>query len=283
MLNNIWKIIFLVFLLSCADDKTTNSNDNNSSENITIFGSSDNLNIITWNIEHFPKEDELTIQYLSEAILLMNVDIIALQEIESSVAFNDLIAELGDNWIGYRSENSDWGELAYLININKIDFEDSPYSILTNNEYYFAFRPPYVFEFTYNNMPFVLINIHYKCCGDGVLEEEYSDEEYRRFMASNYLDEYVTNNFANQNVIIIGDFNDELIDDNNVFEVFLNNSEEYYFADYAMAEQFNQWEYWSYPSWPSHLDHIYQKLQILVFFEELLQKFLPILLNHFYQ
>ena len=47
MLNNIWKIIFLVFLLSCADDKTTNSDDNNPSENTTIFGSSDNLNIIT--------------------------------------------------------------------------------------------------------------------------------------------------------------------------------------------------------------------------------------------
>ena len=47
-----------------------------------------------------------------------------------------------------------------------------------------------------------------------------------------------------------------LIDLDNVFNVFLENPDEYLFTDFSMAEQNNYWQYWSYPSWPSHLDHI---------------------------
>ena len=122
MFYNKLKIIFLLFLLSsCADDNINNSNIDELSEDEFIFGDSNNLNIVTWNIEHFPKSD-LTIQYLKQAILSMQVDILVLQEIESSIYFNQLVNELGDNWIGYRYENSDWGELSYLINSTNESF-----------------------------------------------------------------------------------------------------------------------------------------------------------------
>lgn len=76
-------------------------------------------------------------------------------------------------------------------------------------------------------------------------------------MASFYLEEYISENFNDENVIIMGDFNDELTDvSNNIFNVFLDNSDEYYFTDLPMAIEESHWEYWSYPSWPSHLDHI---------------------------
>ena len=87
----------------------------NNDVNPILLTASNNLNIVTWNVEHFPKSD-LTIQYLKQAILSMQVDILVLQEIENSIYFNQLVSELGDNWIGYRYENSDWGELSYLIN-----------------------------------------------------------------------------------------------------------------------------------------------------------------------
>ena len=70
------------------------------------------------------------------------------------------------------------------------------------------------------------------------------------------LENYISANFQNENMIILGDFNDELIDSDNVFNVFLNNPDEYSFTDLGMAQESNYWGYWSYPSWPSHLDHI---------------------------
>ena len=250
MLNNIWKIIFLLFLLSCADNKITGL-DNDSATN------PDNLDIITWNVEHYPKHINTNL-YLEEIINgLDGVDIIAFQEIESSTQFTALANSLGNHWIDYRYENSDWGELSYLINSETITFTE-PYSILNDVEYYFAYRPPYVLEFDYNNQHFILINVHYKCCGDGNLDEEdFGDEEYRRLQATYHLDDYISTNFSNSNVIIAGDFNDSLDDDsqNNVFNLFFNNLE-YLFADFSIALEDNYWQYWSFPSWPSHLDHI---------------------------
>ena len=250
MLNNICKIIFLFFLSSCADNTVNSSNDNDTTNK-------DNLDIMTWNIEHYPKHSE-TNTYLNNLLTQFNgIDIIALQEIESSTHLDELASFLGNNWIAYRHEDSDWGELAYLINEETILF-DAPYSILNEYQYYFAYRPPYVLEFEYNNQNFVLINVHYKCCGDGNLDEQDSgDEEYRRLQASIYLDDYISNNFNNSNVMIVGDFNDSLIDEEeeNVFNVFLNSSN-YLFTDLSLALEENHWQYWSYPSWPSHLDHI---------------------------
>ena len=259
MLNNIWKIIFLFFLSSCADDNTViNQNDDSTVIEDLFFGSPSNLNIVTWNIENFPKSGANTIEYLVEAIQSMNINIIALQEIESTSDFNQLVNSLGDNWAGHRYENSNWGELSFLINTDNITYQE-PYAILNDYAPYFAYRPPYVLEFSYNNQNFILINVHYKCCGDGELDEQdIWDEEYRRLMSSYYLEEYISENFNNENVIIMGDFNDELLDaeSDNVFNVFLDNPDKYSFADFEMAQESNYWGYWSYPSWPSHLDHI---------------------------
>ena len=69
------------------------------------------------------------------------------------------------------------------------------------------------------------------------------------------LKEYVDFHFTEDNVIILGDFNDELGDtaEDNVFIDFLND-ESYYFADISIAE--GPSSDWSFPNWPSHLDHI---------------------------
>ena len=105
-------------------------------------------------------------------------------------------------------------------------------------------------EFNFNNQEFFLINVHYKCCDHSEQDSE------RREQASIILDNYISNNLNNKNVIVAGDFNDDLIDNDNVFDVFLNSPAEYLFADLSMAQQSSWWDYWSYPTWPSHLDHI---------------------------
>ena len=250
MLNNIWKILFLIFLFSCANDSISAADDQSSVNQ-------NNLDIITWNIEHYPKHSNTNL-YLEDIInSIEGLDIIALQEIESSNHLSMLANNLGPEWVDFRHENSDWGELSYLINSETVSYQE-PYTILNEYQYYFAYRPPYVLEFDYNNQQFILINVHYKCCGDGTLDEQDSgDEEFRRLQATYYLDNYISDNFPNSNVIIVGDFNDSLDDDeqNNVFNLFFNSSE-YFFTDLSMALENNPWLYWSFPNWPSHLDHI---------------------------
>jgi hypothetical protein len=54
----------------------------------------------------------------------------------------------------------------------------------------------------------------------------------------------------------MGDLNDILTDAvaNNVFQMIINDTENYLFADMDIAEGSSA--DWSYPWWPSHLDHI---------------------------
>ena len=213
--------------------------------NENAFGSSESFDLLTWNIEHFPKHTS-TVNHLTNIIPLLEVDIIALQEIENSESLEDLENNLGNNWISYRSDNtSDYGTLSYLINTDEIEINQSPYTILSQYDYEFAWRRPYVLNITHNNINYIIINIHYKCC-DG--------SENRRLQASIALENYISNYLYNDNVILLGDFNDLLIDIPNVFEPFLSEPYYYYFTDTEIAS--GSPSYWSFPGWPSHLDHI---------------------------
>ena len=75
-------------------------------------------------------------------------------------------------------------------------------------------------------------------------------------MANMLLKEYIENYLSNKNVILLGDLNDNLSDsqNNNVFQMFLDDPNNYLFADYEIA--FSSNTNWSYPNWPSHIDHI---------------------------
>ena len=57
------------------------------------FGSSETLDIVTWNIENFPKHN-YTVDYVIEVVEQINVDIIALQEISGSSDFMSIIPNL---------------------------------------------------------------------------------------------------------------------------------------------------------------------------------------------
>jgi len=111
-------------------------------------------------------------------------------------------------------------------------------------------------DLRYKGERFIIINNHFKCCGDGILDlNDMYDEETRRFIASDYLKSYIDTNFPDVKVIVLGDLNDSLTDDsqNNVFQNILYDSQ-YAFADLDIA--YGSSLDWSYPSWPSHLDHI---------------------------
>ena len=222
-----------------------------------VFGDEGSFEVVTWNLEFFPKNNQTTIDSTSVAMAALQADVYALQEINDEEAFQDLANSLED-YTGYIIPiNYNNLILAYLVHK---DVEVISHNSILNSDQYsynFAGRPPYLIELSFSSMTFYIINIHLKCCGDGNLDEsDSSDEETRRLAASNAIKYYIDNNLSDKNVLLVGDYND-LIEDNisnNVFQSFIDDSDNYLFADTPILDF--PTSQWSFPSWPSHLDHI---------------------------
>ena len=240
-------ILVILFMTGCAFI----DNDIIDQEN-KFYGTDETLDIVSWNIENFPKIDS-TIELLAPIIDSLNVDIFALQEITSSNALNELASQLS-NWDAIIGPSHYGQRNAYLINTHTISNTNN-YEILNNavNEPFTKF--PLVLEFTFSNINFIIINNHFKCCGDGNIDYgNYNDEEYRRLYAMQLIKDYIDENHNTDNVIVLGDLNDELVDNENVFDVIIDDYENYLFTDFEIASGSSY--YWSYPTYPSHIDHI---------------------------
>jgi endonuclease/exonuclease/phosphatase family metal-dependent hydrolase len=219
------------------------------------FGTDDALDIMTWNIEWFPKNDGITVDYVSQIIDGLDMDVLAIQEVDDAFLFTQMVDQL----IQYDSylESTWFAGLAYIYNSETVEINDI-YEIYTSSPYWSPFpRSPMVMDMNFMGENYIIINNHFKCCGDNYLNDnDDGDEETRRYIASTLLKEYIDNNFSTKNVIVLGDLNDILTDNiaNNVFQMIIEDSENYLFVDMAIAAGSSA--EWSYPSWPSHLDHI---------------------------
>ena len=240
------KIIF-IFLVSSQILSAQTLND-------LYFGTDTTFDIISWNIEWFPKNNN-TASQVQEILTRLEADVYALQEIEDTT----LLKQVVSNIPGYECyfKSSYYGGLAYVYNTNTIQI-NSKYEIFTSQPYWNAFpRSPQVLDCNFMGNNYIIINNHFKCCGDGTLNtNDTNDEENRRLQAVTYLKQYIDNTLLGKRVILLGDLNDEIIDNtaNNVFQDFINDNTNYLFTDMFIAEG-NSID-WSYPTWPSHLDHI---------------------------
>ena len=223
-------------------------------DNLT-FGTDTTLEVVTWNIEWFPKNGNTTVNYVTQIIEAMDVDILAIQEIDDTNAFKQMVANLDGFDCYFRSGY--FAGLGYIYKTEFIEINDI-YQIYTTQPYWNPFpRAPMVFDFNFQGQNYIVIDNHFKCCGNGTMNlNDPDDEETRRYNASNLLKEYIDNNFDDKNVMIVGDLNDLLEDNsqNNVFQNIINDFQNYYFATSDIVTGTNA--NWSYPSWPSHLDHI---------------------------
>ncbi len=215
-------------------------------------GNSSSFEIVTINLQGFPKAGTTTIPVVAEMIKKINPDVIALQEMDSETDFNNLLNEL-DGWDGrfYPVNNSPWN-LAYLFKTSEISINHSKTRIILTGDSYAFPRAPFEIFVTHKtlNISTYLINNHLKCCSG-------ADNEARRRDASMKLDEYVKTTRPNDPVIILGDFNDIIRGNSNETNVFYNivsSASEYRFTDMDIA--LGSQSYWSYPSYPSHIDHI---------------------------
>jgi len=232
-------LCLLMVIISCAKNKVVDS----SRPSINI-GTDANLDIITWNIQNFPKHNT-TLNYLLELISIMDPDIIALQEIENETAFNTLKDGL-DSYNGIITNSASYNINLALLYSNNLEVE-SIYEIFEDDWWSFP-RSPLVVKIVWNRQNVYIINNHFKAMGG-------SENEDRRKSASEKLENYVNEYWGDENIIILGDLNDELNDEGvNVFQNFINDSTNYMFVDVDIA--YGSSGNWSYPGWPSHLDHI---------------------------
>ncbi|MBT3612446.1 MAG: hypothetical protein HN522_05850 [Flavobacteriales bacterium] len=219
------------------------------------FGTDSTFEVISWNIEWFPKNGQTTADSVKTIIQSLTADVYALQEIDDTTLLKQVISTIPGYVCHFKS--SYYGGLAYVYNTNTVQV-NKKYEIYTYQPFWNAFpRSPQVLELTFNNEDYVIINNHFKCCGNGSLNiNDPNDEEMRRFTAVTLLKQYIDSLFIDERVIIAGDLNDILTDsvNNNVFQSIIDDTLNYMFADFPIALG-NPIDF-SYPSWPSHLDHI---------------------------
>ncbi len=262
-----------LFLFSCAEDKE--EKEQSSQFSGLNFGTENTIEILTWNLETFPKADDETIENVAQIVTRLSCDINAFQEINSGSYFTSLINKCNqldneNNWEGIKSPGGSYG-LGYIYKSNIINFE-TVYEIYNDENLAFP-REPFILEFDINGEPIILINNHLKCCGNSVIDSidtnmdgimdipDEDDEESRRQSASLFLEQYILENYSEKNVIVVGDLNDDIHEprSSNVFWNFIENSGQFKFVDMELAingEDGQHWSYWSYPTWPSHIDHI---------------------------
>jgi endonuclease/exonuclease/phosphatase family metal-dependent hydrolase len=242
--------------------------------------SSDALEIMTWNVKQFPIDNQRTVKVLVQIIEEQLPDIIAFQEITTVMSFN----QLTDSLEGYDGQMYFSGDvnLGYIYKNSEITVDSKLRAIIEDD--FFAFpREPVLLSVTHKSgIKVNLINIHLKCC-DG------EDNFNRRKDASEQLKEYVDTNLADEKVIILGDYNDEIFgvpDLENPFINFISDGTNYLFADMLLAE--SDIDNWSYPSWPSHIDHILITNELfdlvdetlILAFDDCFEKYFEIISDH---
>ncbi|MDA3865007.1 MAG: endonuclease/exonuclease/phosphatase family protein [Deltaproteobacteria bacterium] len=219
------------------------------------FGEDSTLDIGTFNIQHFPRSGSTTVEQAAIVLKNLELDIIVLQEIEDIQSFDEMLEQSGYN--GYLSNSA-----AFDVNL-AVAYDEQSVELLKVEEVFLEDillfpRPLLVMKFSWKeSRPFWIVNLHLKCCGDGLIDEsQYDDEEYRRIRAINQLTSWVEMYHPYDPVIVLGDWNDDITepDYKNVFLPLFNAEEGWFFADMEIATDNNA--LWSYPSYPSHLDHI---------------------------
>jgi len=246
-------ILLIINVSSCRKAPDPPSPDDTALfEACVVPGTSSSLDIVTFNVEGFPKAGYSSVTALAALLKTIDADAVALQEVASEADFIRM-ANLMPGWTGYfyPIDNDDWN-LAYLFKDSEIEVSLESARLLFKDDFYAFPRPP--FEIMISHKPsgtdLYLINLHLKCCGG-------TDNENSRRTASQKLKEYLDSQRGDDAVVMLGDYNDEIASVNeseNPFLNFVNDPDDYLFSDLAIAKGTPLW--WSYPSWPSHLDHI---------------------------
>lgn len=171
------------------------------------------FDVVTWNVEWFgssgngPSDLDLQMNNVISVVETIDADLYALQEISSETRFLALVDSLEDYsgfWANYSNQTQN---TAYLFKSSVINSFDQGFLEAGQQTYDWAFRLPLFFEFDATvegiTRRIYAYNVHAKALAD---EESYD----RRTLASVRLKDYLDHNRQDDNVLFLGDYNDQL-------------------------------------------------------------------------
>ncbi len=202
-------------------------------EKIPQVGLATQFDFATWNIENFPKSDQ-SVEIAGKVLGRINVDLIALEEVASEVAFQQLLDTMPE-YKGVLSPHeygfNNYQKLAFIY--RDADLELLDWELLFENQRYEFPRPPLQAHFRLKSASkqvdeeIYMIVVHLKATGD-------IESQNRREKANQLLEEYVTmlrTQKPNARVTLLGDFNERVTYPAglNVFKPWLDKPENYSF------------------------------------------------------
>jgi len=251
----LYPIIILSLMLVFSGCGTNTNLDNEDPQDLINYGTAETFEVVTWNLREFPLLLPQTLDQLTAIIPMMNVDLLAFQEINDQASFLEL-ARMIPHYSAYISSATSSYRLAYLYDSRTVTVNDQ-YTIFDGDSNPFP-RPPYVLDINWQDQNLLIVNNHLKAFGDNYIDETDDwDEEYRRRLACQKLDLHIRQNWDDRAVIVLGDMNDQIAEppEYNVFMAFLDRPAEYLFADLNIAQNPSPATV-SYPPSFSHIDHI---------------------------
>ncbi len=173
---------------------------------------SETFDIVTFNIEWFgddergPDDVDLQFQNVITIIETLDADVYTFQEIANVAKWNQLVNQLS-GYNGILAEFSQTQKTAYLYRTSTVTPMGSGLLTTGQNSFDWAGRLPLWFNFSVTigdeTREVHAYGLHAKAMAD-------SESYQRRVNASNQLKTYLDNNRSGDNVIIFGDYNDQL-------------------------------------------------------------------------
>jgi endonuclease/exonuclease/phosphatase family metal-dependent hydrolase len=212
--------------------------------NVPDFDLPDGLEVVTWNMEHFPKANDSTITAVAEIMEKLNADLYAVQEIQSLRQLSALMDLLPayDFQVTRQSAYLDQAIIYKRSALTCVGREE-PFA---DDDYNFAGRGPLRVDFFWHHgeqtVPVSVFDIHLKCCGNGLERRKKSMEQLHDYLSLGM-------EMGEENIIVLGDWNDQLDDVGQLqsFGPFLDDPDQFEFATARIAGDVEQA---SYPSWP---------------------------------
>lgn len=201
--------------------------------------------IISWNIERFPSSDD-AFHLLEDVIPQMEFDLLAVQEINQIDLFKKIIS--GNPTLDlYLPKTSDLN-IGFIYNKEVLEISSS--GLVFEDEKYLFPRPVIHIKVKsiFEDTTWHFFSLHLKCCGG-------KENRLRRTKALNLLKDYLDQNFPDDPLMVVGDFNENVpTSETGSLYQFISDHNNYFLADFYIG--MNSQADWSYPSYPGHLDHI---------------------------
>jgi hypothetical protein len=217
-------------------------------------GNENSLEIATWNLKEFPYAGQATIDTAAILIRDLRFDIIGVNEITDTLAFDSLLVRL-PGWAGIYAPSYDGAYMKEGILYRTDQIQLSGVETLFWNQTY-EFPRPVLKAYVQAHLPsgyfdFYLLVLHLKA---GSEASDVSRRIAGMTRLKDYLDQYVPI-ASDHDWVIIGDYNDNADDPlaSNIFRNFLDDTTHYRLLTLPLVGN----PYWaSYPTYNSLIDHI---------------------------